>query len=512
MLKEENQESIYRNVFMPSINTLIKTELSGIPVDADAAERFIDLLKNDQEKSKEALKNTLTVQTFTNGMRSMLCAAKNLTLKHRIAKIEEYDHIEFNPASSKQVTQLLYEHMGLPVLNRTTKGLPSTDKDTLEALLAHVDEGTEQHEIVQHLNDLSKCKTLVATFIPILENAIKYADGFQTTEVTKRRRIGAIFGNFRIPGTITGRLASSDPNLQNMPSTGTKYAKAFKQCLTAPDGYTIVAVDFDSLEDRIAAKITQDPNKLGVYQEGFDGHSLRAYYYYPDKIPRMEVTPHNINKIAETHPDLRQASKPITFALTYLGTASTLVKNCGLTLDEAERIEASYHELYKVADDYVDERIQQAAKDGYVEGAFGFKLRAEILKKVLLNDKKTPHQIQKYTRTLGNMLGQSYGLLNSRAANQIFCDVTLDHHDIYPIAQIHDSQYYIVKDDPMTIYELCEALKKAISWNKLPELQQDTIELSGTPQISFTNWADLQDILYTTYDEFIEQYTLKKSL
>jgi DNA polymerase-1 len=297
-----------------------------------------------------------------------------------------------------------------------------------------------------------------------------------------------------------------------MPSTGTKYAKAFKQCLTAPDGYTIVAVDFDSLEDRIAAKITQDPNKLGVYQEGFDGHSLRAYYYYPDKIPRMEVTPHNINKIAETHPDLRQASKPITFALTYLGTASTLVKNCGLTLDEAERIEASYHELYKVADDYVDERIQQAAKDGYVEGAFGFKLRAEILKKVLLNDKKTPHQIQKYTRTLGNMLGQSYGLLNSRAANQIFCDVTLDHHDIYPIAQIHDSQYYIVKDDPMTIYELCEALKKAISWNKLPELQQDTIELSGTPQISFTNWADLQDILYTTYDEFMEQYTLKKSL
>jgi DNA polymerase-1 len=209
---------------MPSINTLIKTELSGIPVDADAAERFIDLLKNDQEKSKEALKNTLTVQTFTNGMRSMLCAAKNLTLKHRIAKIEEYDHIEFNPASSKQVAQLLYEHMGLPVLNRTTKGLPSTDKDTLEALLAHVDEGTEQHEIVQHLNDLSKCKTLVATFIPILENAIKYADGFQTTEVTKRRRIGAIFGNFRIPGTITGRLASSDPNLQNMPSTGTKYA------------------------------------------------------------------------------------------------------------------------------------------------------------------------------------------------------------------------------------------------------------------------------------------------
>jgi len=248
--------------------------------------------------------------------------------------------------------------------------------------------------------------------------------------------------------------------------------------------------------------------------DGFDGHSLRAYYYFPDEIPRGEVTPEWINKIVSDYPELRQDSKPITFALTYLGMYKTLMDNCGLSEDEAKRIEANYHELYKVSDAYVEKRLKQACKDGYITGAFGFKLRAEILKRVLVNDRKTPHKIQKYLRTLGNMLGQSYGLLNNRAANEIFdeCYKQELHNHVSPIAQIHDSQYFIVKDEPEIIFDLMEIIKIAISWDDLPELQQDDVELSGTPQLSFSSWAALEDINYNGYVEFLDEYERIKNV
>jgi DNA polymerase-1 len=107
------------------------------------------------------------------------------------------------------------------------------------------------------------------------------------------------------------------------------------------------------------------------------------------------------------------------------------------------------------------------------------------------------------------MLGQSYGLLNSRAANEVF-NIWGEHEEIYPIAQIHDAQYYIVKDDPELLYNFCNTLKQAVSWDELPELQQDTIELSGTPQISFDSWANLQDIEFECFEDFTKQYNLLK--
>lgn len=505
MLVEQEQKDVYYNLLLPSLNTLIKTELHGIPVSPTEVKAFIEILTTDHSRNTRIIQNLDLVKTFTQTMRENACKKRNEKLKTKEVFItdQEFLDIEFNPGSSLQLQALLYKQLDLPVLNTTKKKSPSTDKDTLEMLINHTAEGTEERELVDALFELSKCKMIIATFIPILEEAItaNLKDG-----------VGYIYGNFNIPGTVSGRLSSSDPNLQNMPSTGTKYAKAFKKCLIAPPGHVLVAVDFDSLEDRIAAKVTQDPQKLKVYTDGFDGHSLRAYYYYPDQIPRMEVTPENINKIAADFPDLRQASKPITFALTYLGTYTTLIRNCGLSQSEAKRIEANYHDLYKASDAYVQERLDQAANDGYIVGAFGFKLRANILKRVLINDRNTPHKVQKILRTLGNMLGQSYGLLNSRAANEVFDECLKQgiHEDVFPIGQIHDAQYFVVKDEPEIIFDLMEILKEAVLWDDLPELQQDTIELSGTPQLSCISWAEFEDANYFNYQEFLEFYNLKK--
>jgi DNA polymerase-1 len=99
-----------------------------------------------------------------------------------------------------------------------------------------------------------------------------------------------LYGNFNLGGTVSGRLSSSDPNLQNLPANS-KYAKLIKSAFQAPDGWLFAGLDFASLEDRISALTTKDPNKLTVYLEGFDGHSLRAQAYFTEKMPDIERAP-----------------------------------------------------------------------------------------------------------------------------------------------------------------------------------------------------------------------------
>jgi DNA polymerase-1 len=128
--------------------------------------------------------------------------------------------------------------------------------------------------ILKELKDLGEADKILSTFIPAFENNSIYHDG--TKYLT---------GSFNLGGTVSGRLSSSKPNLQNIPSTGTKHAKTIKEIFSAPDGWLLVGADFSSLEDRISALQTKDPNKLAVYTDGYDGHSLRAYAYFKEQMP-----------------------------------------------------------------------------------------------------------------------------------------------------------------------------------------------------------------------------------
>ena len=123
---------------------------------------------------------------------------------------------------------------------------------------------------------------ILTTVIPALEGAQQGLDGWYY-----------LFGNFNLGGTLSGRLSSSDPNLQNLPATGTRYAKLIKSCFAAPPGWFFCGIDFNSLEDRISALTTKDPNKLKVYTDGYDGHCLRAYAYFGDQMPEIQQAPEN---------------------------------------------------------------------------------------------------------------------------------------------------------------------------------------------------------------------------
>lgn len=290
-------------------------------------------------------------------------------------------------------------------------------------------------------------------------------------------------GNFNLGGTVSGRMSSNRPNLQNLPSTGTTFAKAFKDCFRAPKGWLLVGADFDSLEDKIAALTTKDPNKLKVYTDGYDGHCLRAYSYFKSQMPDIDPTSvHSINSIESKYENLRQTSKGPTFALTYQGTWKTLVNNLGFSPKVAKEIETHYHELYKVSDEWVQDKLATASKQGFIEGAFGLKVRTPILKQTLLNKRTTPYEAQAEGRTAGNALGQSFGLLNNRAANAFMDRVYASpyRYDIKPIAQIHDSQYYLIKHDIETLQWVNNNLLECMAWQELPEIQHEEVKLSAS--------------------------------
>lgn len=213
--------------------------------------------------------------------------------------------------------------------------------------------------------------------------------------------------------------------------------------------------------------------------------------YQIEEIDVSDFNVQQINQIETAYPKLRQRSKGPTFALTYQGTKHTLINVLGFPAEEAERIETNYHELYKVSDEWVQARLDEAAKCGYVEVAFGLRLRTPLLAKTLRNRASTPYEAQAEARTAGNALGQSYGLLTNRSVNAFMEDVWASEYrlDIKPAAQIHDAGYFLVRDDVEVVHWLNQHLIKEMQWQELPELQHPSVKLGATLELYHPDWA-----------------------
>src|SRR5690606_4817667 len=158
--------------------------------------------------------------------------------------------------------------------------------------------------------------------------------------------------------------------------------------------------------------------------------------------------------------------------LTYQGTYKTLMEQ-GFSYEEAKRIEASYNELYKVSVQWVQDKLNQAARDGYITVAFGLRLRTPILAQVVRGLSVTPYEAEAEGRTAGNALGQSWCMLNTRAASEFMGKVRKSEYrlDIRPCAQIHDAQYYLIRDNIDILLRTNEHLVKAAQWQEHPDIK-----------------------------------------
>jgi DNA polymerase-1 len=218
-----------------------------------------------------------------------------------------------------------------------------------------------------------------------------------------------------------------------------------------------------------------------------------------------------VNSIKKKYPHWRQESKVPTFALTYDGTYITLMKNLGLSEEVAKSIEKNYHLLYVVSDMWVAEKIKQASKDGYITAAFGLRVRTPLLNQVILGTSKTPHEAASEGRTAGNALGQSWCMLNNRAASEFMAIVRSGLHrlDIKPCAHIHDAQYYLIKDDIPTLMYVNTHLSKAVQWQEDPLIQNEHIDMSGQLEIYHPTWGQGFDIPNETTEEEINSLIRK---
>ena len=479
----DQQLSIYEELFKPCIADIIQMQLTGLPLDMEEVQRG----KAEMESHRDAAINAIMGMSATKELERRLAISyaekKNEVYKKKRVTPEEVAHLpecKLNLNSPPKLQRLLYEVMELPIISYTDSKQPSTDGDTIEALIHHA-QSQEHKELLQHLIDFKAVDKILTSFIPAFEAAPRAPDGWHY-----------LFGFFNLGGTLSGRLSSNGPNLQNLPATGSRYAKLVKKMFKAPPGWLFVGLDFASLEDRISALTTKDPNKLKVYTDGYDGHSLRAFYYFRDQMPDIEETVASINSIQTKYKSLRQDSKAPTFALTYQGTFRTLMVNCGFSEEKAKKIEAAYHEMYQVSDKWVQDKLAQAAKDGYVTVAFGLRLRTPMLRQCVLGTKRTPYEATAEGRTAGNALGQSYGLLNSRAAMAFGRDYRASPYrlDIKPCAQIHDAQYYLVRNDVHVLAWVNKTLVSHVQWQELPEIQHDKVKLGGELSVFYPSWAD----------------------
>lgn len=500
IMEADQQGDLYSGLFLDSLRLIVQLELTGMPMSKSRIQEVKAELETKLSQQLQIIRNSPLIHELNERIRyeawekdweARKNKAKN-PLKIKAKELTAFDELEFNPNSGPQLQKLLYESLKLPVIDLTESKAPATGADTLEKLANHT---TDPHvqELLQVFADQGTITKVLGTFISAFEDAVSKDDSDTVW----------LHGSFNLGGTVSGRLSSSNPNLQNIPAGNTgsdtkKYCgKLIKSCFVGPQDWLFAGADFNSLEDYISALTTKDKNKLKVYEQKFDGHCLRAAYYFREQLPHIDLDdPISVNSIKKTHPGLRQESKTPTFALTYQGTFHTLMANLGWTKERAIAVEASYHELYKESDAHVQRKLAQASQDGFVTVAFGLRVRTPLLGQVIYGSKKMPYEAAAEGRTAGNALGQSYGLLNNRAAVAFFKKVWASKYrtDILPVALIHDAIYILIRNDVEVVAWANTHLIKEMQWQELPEIQHPTVKLGAALDLFWPSWAEATTI------------------
>jgi DNA polymerase-1 len=248
---------------------------------------------------------------------------------------------EFNLGSPKQLCAILYEKQGLPVLAKTAKGQPSTAESVLAEL---ADQGHALPQVIMQHRTLSKLKSTYTDRLPEQINP----------------RTGRIHTSYHQAVTATGRLSSSDPNLQNIPIR-TAEGRRIRQAFIAPAGYRIMAADYSQIELRIMAHLAQDEGLLDAFRQGLDVHRATAAEVFG--VSLEEVTA-----------DQRRSAKAINFGLIYGMSAFGLAKQIGVDRKQSQDYIDRYFARYPGVLRYMENTRAQAADKGYVETLFGRRL------------------------------------------------------------------------------------------------------------------------------------------
>ena len=301
-------EQVYREIEMPLVAVLARVEANGVHIDAD------ELRRQSADLSKR-----------------MLAAQQKAT---------ELAGRSFNLDSPKQLQAVLFDELKLPALLKTPKGQPSTNEEALEAI-------ADQHELprtILEYRGLAKLRSTYTDKLPEMVNP----------------DTGRLHTSYHQSGAATGRLSSSDPNLQNIPIRS-EDGRRIRRAFVAPPGRVLLACDYSQIELRIMAHLSEDAGLLRAFAAGADIHRATAAEVFGR--PLEEVTTNE-----------RRAAKAINFGLMYGMSAFGLARNLGIDRGQAQDYVALYFSRYPGVRDFMERMRSQARERGYVETLFGRRL------------------------------------------------------------------------------------------------------------------------------------------
>jgi len=441
---QDDQQYVYDTIMQPSMKPLLKMMLTGLPIDLGRTEEArIEL----QAKLDDAV-NTLNKSHYVKRAVSVLKynAAEKYNATHKTKKINANDvELEFNPNSSDQLRLLLFEILGFEEIEKTKAGKSSTKRNFIEEYLAEAKADGESDVVscLEALVNVSQISIILNTFITAFEElSVEHPSGYKFLK-----------GNLKLGGTQSGRLSSSEPNLQNLPS-GSKYGKIIKNCFVAPKGWLFAGADFSALEDRIGAILSNDMNKTKEFAYGFDGHSLRALAFFPEELPEgLSIDSLEDNKlIKKQYGDIRGKSKGPSFAMQYGCGPGKIQQLLKCSKAKAEEVYSAFHNLYSGLSKFAQVNKIQGMTNGYVTGAFGLRLRTPKLKAHRAGTKEST-EVGSEARSASNMVTQSWGMLMNRALIEF--NQRLENsefkHKVRLINTIHDAGYLLVKAEPEVV-------------------------------------------------------------
>ncbi len=343
-----------------------------------------------------------------------LLKAQSASLTAKIAQLEKecikLAGEDFNLSSPKQLREILYDKMGLPILKKTQGGQASTAEDALQELAEIYD---LPKLIIEHRH-LVKLKTTYTDKLPLMINS----------------KTSRVHTSYQQAVTSTGRLSSTEPNLQNIPirsSVGREIRKAF----IAKKGYKILAADYSQVELRIMAHLSQDPNLLHAFQQGLDVH--RATAAETLGIKADDVTP-----------EQRRQAKAVNFGLIYGMGAFGLAKQLGIPRGEAQEYIDIYFARYPGVKRYMEDAKAYAMQHGFVETIFGRRLHLPEINSRNMAKKRAAERVA----INAPMQGSAADIIK-RAMILIDEWIIKENIDARMIMQVHDELVFEVKEDQL---------------------------------------------------------------
>lgn len=378
--KEPTLEKLFKEMELPLLGVLSRMERRGVLIDSDA----LFLQSNE--------------------------------IANRLSELEEQAYVlagqPFNLASTKQLQEILFDKLGLPVIQKTPKGAPSTNEEVLEELaFSH-----ELPKVLVEHRGLSKLKSTYTDKLPQMVNP----------------QTGRVHTSYHQAVTATGRLSSSDPNLQNIPIRNEE-GRRIRQAFIAREGFTVVAADYSQIELRIMAHLSQDQGLINAFTQGKDIHRSTAAEIF-------------VVALDEVTSEQRRNAKAINFGLIYGMSAFGLSRQLGIGRADAQSYMDLYFKRYPGVQTFMHDIREKAKAQGYVETLFGRRLylpdinssngmRRKAAERVAIN---APMQ-----GTAADIIKRAMIQLDQKLQND---------PDIAMIMQVHDELVFEVRSEKVAFY------------------------------------------------------------